>query len=308
MINQTFYLNEEKTATLTTYVLDGEISYHVTRNRPAIIICPGGGYLMTATKEGEAVAASFLQKGVNTFVLRYSTYFKTRMTSLDEIPEVDPSSYYPQPVRQLMQVMHLLHLNAEKWHIDVENIFVMGFSAGGHLALSLGNHWQDPSYTKGLPFIPQNDELKPKGLVVGYPLIEGDSAPYIIANATAGELLAQQTDFIYQCLYQTTSPSADQFAAVDQRNWISANTPPTFIWATGGDKIVDPAVTVDYFQRLRKAHVPAELHFFEQGPHGLALANPLYAKSDAEIDDVVAMWRPLAINWLNRQIEEGKDH
>lgn len=137
VIHKKINLNKQKSATLSTYILDGEISYKVKKKRPAIIICPGGGYLTTATKEGEAVAVEFMSRGYHSFVLRYSTYFKERMVDLTAAPPINKNAKYPQQIIELMEAMHLIKQNAEEWNIDQENIFILGFSAGGHIAASL---------------------------------------------------------------------------------------------------------------------------------------------------------------------------
>ena len=110
-------------------------------------------------------------KGYHTFVLRYSTYFQDRMTDIDIVPKINKSARYPQQVLELMETIHLLHENAEIWQIDTSNIFILGFSAGGHVAATLGNNWKNVTFLEQLSFSPNNDELKPKGIILGYPMI-----------------------------------------------------------------------------------------------------------------------------------------
>jgi len=299
MLHEKIQLNE--TADLYTYVLDGEISHEVNKKRPVMIICPGGGYLMTATKEGEAVAAEFMGRGYHCFVLRYSTYFKERMTDPNEVPPVNEQAQYPVPVIELAEVIHLVNQNAEAWNIDVENIFLMGFSAGGHVVSSLGNMWKNEDFISKLSFTPERNELKPKGLVLGYPMLHGDMSDYIIENDRSSELLKDQTDYIKEVLYGTTSPTKVQIEETDMRNKINPDTPATFIWSLKNDRVLDTKIITQYVNQLMAASIDCEYHLFEQGKHGLSLANELYAKSESDINLDVNLWVELAANWLKFQ-------
>lgn len=297
---ETISLNES--ARLDAYILDAEISYQVTKKRPTIIICPGGGYLLHATKEGEAIAMAFLNQGHHCLVLRYSTYYKKRVTSLEERPEINASATYPQQAIELMTTMKLIHDRADDWMIDVENIFVVGFSAGGHLAATLGTRWHDKDLLQKLPFEIDKALLKPKGLILGYPLLKGDAADYMVANAPDGDLIKYQVDDINRCLFQTENPTREQMADVDILEHIDAHTPPTFLWTTLTDQIVDPLAGLDYIRLLHQAGVSGELHIFEEGQHGLGRADAVSAKTSNDINPSVAQWVPLALTWIANQI------
>lgn len=307
MIHHTINLNAEKTATITSYILDSEISFKVKKKRPAIIICPGGGYLMTATKEGEAVALEFTQKGFHTFVLRYTTYFQERMTDLTDIPQINDNARYPNQILELMETIHLLHVNAEAWQIDIENIFVMGFSAGGHITATLGNYWNNSAMINQLSFSPSEKELKPKGLILGYPMLRGDIEEYINKNTPDNQLIKHQIQYTYNCLFGTNNPTKAQIKSTDMRASLNRETPPTFIWTTRNDLITDSKVTTMYVQTMVKKELECEYHLFEDGPHGLALSNALYARNDEDINPEVALWVPLVVNWISKQLKKEKD-
>lgn len=302
MLHKKMRLNNS--ASLHTYILDGEISYQTKRKRPAIIICPGGGYLMTATKEGEAVAAEFMGRGYHTFVLRYSTYFKERMTDVELIPSINKEAQYPQQVIELAEAMHILHENADEWNIDTGNIFIMGFSAGGHITASLGNQWNKESFTEMLSFMPKGEELRPKGLVLGYPMLHGCSSDYVIQNAHKDELIKHQTRFVEQALFGTNHPTDEQVREVNMMENINEDTPSTFIWSLKNDRVLDTKMITQYVLQLMEHGISCEYHLFEQGEHGLGLANELYATREEEINLDVNMWVDLASNWLKFQMEK----
>lgn len=291
-------------ATLTCYILDPEISYHVTRKRPAMVICPGGGYLTLATKEGEAIAMTYLDQGFNCFVLRYSTYFKTRMTDLEHVPEINHSAHYPQQLLELMISMKLLHDHAQEWMIDTDNIFTIGFSAGGHVCASLATHWNDGKIVNQLPFEVKNRKvLKPKGVVLGYPMLEGDAVSYIKENTPENILLRHQLGYMNDCLFKTAEPSDDMQEKINIISHVTSATPPIFLWMTMTDKVVNPIAGLKLMQALEEKVPGCEAHFFSNGPHGLARADKVYAKNTAEVNDDVAQWIPLAKKWLEKMMQ-----
>ena len=133
-------------ATLEGYILDCELSLGQNLNRPAIVICPGGGYLYCSPREAEPVALRYAAKGFHAFILRYSTGW-------------DAADF--SPLQEVSWVIGYLRENAENWHIDPNKIVTCGFSAGGHLALAAG--------VKG--------ENKPNAMILGYPAVTTPNHP-----------------------------------------------------------------------------------------------------------------------------------
>ena len=109
------------TAKLYTYIRDESPEMEAHR-RPAVVICPGGGYGMTSDREAEPVALKVLEKGFQCFVLRYS---------------VEPVRF-PAALLQLATAVAMVRSRADEWHVNADKIAVCGFSAGGQLAASLG--------------------------------------------------------------------------------------------------------------------------------------------------------------------------
>lgn len=135
-----------RSATLEGYLLNCEITLGQETNRPAVLVCPGGGYAYCSPREGEPVALSYGARGFHTFVLRYST-------------GRDAGGF--RPLKEVSWAIGYIRENAEQWHIDPEKIAVCGFSAGGHLALSSG-------------LLAEN---KPNAMILGYPAASAPNMP-----------------------------------------------------------------------------------------------------------------------------------
>ena len=133
-------------ATLEGYILDCEITYGLEKKRPAIVVCPGGGYLYCSPREGEPVALRYAASGFHAFVLRYSTGW-------------DAGDF--APLKEVSWVIGYIREHAEEWNIDPDKIATCGFSAGGHLAFSAG-------------ILGEN---KPNAMILGYPAASAPNLP-----------------------------------------------------------------------------------------------------------------------------------
>ena len=133
-------------ATLEGYILDCELSLGQSQDRPAVVVCPGGGYLYCSPREAEPVALRYAAKGFHAFILRYSVGW-------------DAAGF--APLEEVSWVIGYLRENAAQWHIDPNKIVTCGFSAGGHLALAAG--------VKG--------ENKPNAMILGYPAVTTPNHP-----------------------------------------------------------------------------------------------------------------------------------
>lgn len=133
-------------ATLEGYILDCEISYGLNKKRPAILVCPGGGYLYCSPREAEPVALRYAAAGFHAFILRYSTRWEAGGFA---------------PLKEVSWAIGHIREHAEEWNVDPEKIAVCGFSAGGHLALASG-------------LLAEN---KPNAMILGYPAASAPNIP-----------------------------------------------------------------------------------------------------------------------------------
>ena len=242
--------------------------------RKAVILCPGGGYEFCSSREAEPVAYQFLAMDCHAFVLNYSV-----------APAVFPAS-----LRQLAAAVALLREKAGEWGIDPDGIYLCGFSAGGHLAASLGTFWQQEFVWKGIA--PQGEMVQPDGLILSYPVISsgefGHRGSFEQLTGAGKENAGALWDFL----------SLEKQAG--------AQVPPVFMWHTYTDGTVPVENALLYAMALRRSGVSLELHIFPEGRHGLALANE---ETDKILDDgrgtyVVSAcqdWIRMAQRWLSER-------
>lgn len=133
-------------ASLEGYLLDCEITLGLEKDRPAVLVCPGGGYVYCSPREGEPVALSYAARGFHAFVLRYST-------------AKDAAGF--TPLEEVSWAIGYIRENAGQWHIAPDKIAVCGFSAGGHLALASG-------------VLAKN---RPNAMILGYPAASAPNIP-----------------------------------------------------------------------------------------------------------------------------------
>lgn len=237
------------------------------QKRPVILICPGGAYRMTSDREAEAIAIRFMSMGYHTAVLRYS---------------VSPARY-PVALHQLAKAVSILRERSEEWFIRPEQIVVMGFSAGGHLAASLGMFWNQGEITNALELAPE--QIRPNGMILCYPVITSGAFGH---EESFRNLLGERYEEL-----------REQMSLEKQ---VSKDTPKTFIWHTFEDTVVVPENSLFFVQAMKKAGIPVEYHLFPEGNHGIGLGNELTANENGRgIVPGCEVWSSLAERWLNRE-------
>lgn len=256
---------EHSEAKLYTYILNNFPEIDNSRQRPTIIICPGGGYEFTSDREAEPIAIKMNAMGFNACVLRYS---------------VRPATF-PTALLELSMAVALIRKNAEQWNIDVNKVIVAGFSAGGHLAASLGVFWNRSFLSESLGI--SNEEIKPNGILLSYPVIT--SGTY----AHKGSFIALLGDNYDTLLHD-----------VSLEKQVSTDTPPTFLWHTYTDHDVPVENSFMFAGALLKNKVPLEMHIYPQGAHGLSLGTEETKGKDDEstLQPEVANWIEMAGLWV----------
>ena len=224
----------------------------------AVIVAPGGGYQFLATNhEGRQVADWLNAVGVSAFVLKY---------------RLGPRYHHPIELGDAQRAIRLVRARAKEYGIRPDRVGMMGFSAGGHLASTAGTHFDggDPSAADPVDRV----SSRPDFLILAYPVISF-TAPYA-HKGSARNLLGDHPD-----------PELLQELSNDLH--VTPQTPPTFLFSTNADTAVPPENSVSFYLALHKAGVPAELHVFENGPHGIGL--------DLS-DPALGEWPTLLRNWL----------
>lgn len=286
--------------TLTTYVLDDSPEMLKGKKRPAVIVCPGGAYLSCSDREGEPVALRFMAMGYHAFVLRYSVYSENRggmMFGGPRNPEAKPWLNHPAPMRDIARAMLELRAHADEWLIDMDRVAICGFSAGAHNCAMYSVYWDKPVMSE--PFGVDNALLKPAACILGYTLSD-----YVFMNDAQtdtddfGRRLFEMSNFAFTGEKQ---PGSDRLTEISPARQVGKNTPPTFLWATAGDRLVPSQHSTLMATALANAGVPFELHIFEEGDHGLALADQSTAMTAGQLNADAAKWMPLCEAWLNKR-------
>ncbi|MGN1261486.1 MAG: alpha/beta hydrolase [Candidatus Enteromonas sp.] len=207
--------------------------------RPAVIVAPGGAYLSNSDREAMPVAARFLAEGFQAFVLHYFT--------------IAQGVAYPEELLELATAVDYVRKHAEEYHVNEDEIFVVGFSAGGHLVGDLAMEWSD---LKRFGF---EGDASVKAIGLGYPVI----------NHRLGHELSHQK------LLEGTDPSEFEAKAdaLDLDLHVNANCPPAFLFATAEDHCVPVQNVLSYASALAKEGIPFALHIFPKGEHGISVAD-----------------------------------
>lgn len=269
MIQQTIHLELAGSlpqACLKTYIIEDSPELKI-KKRPAVIVCPGGGYCFLSDREGEILALQYAAMGYHAAVLQYSV-----------APAVFPTAFL-----ELASAVALLRDKAKEWHIDPEKIIVEGSSAGGHLAAGYGMFWKEDFIAGGIGLEgPDREILRPNGMILNYPVI------------TSGEYAHKES--IMNLLGDRYEELAGRMSLENQ---VNADTPPAFIWHTFTDGCVPVENSLLLVSAMRRAGIPVEFHMYPTGGHGLSLANELTETPEGhEIVPCCQSWITLVKTWL----------
>lgn len=181
-------------AALEGYILDCEITLGQETKRPAIVVCPGGGYLYCSPREAEPVALSYAARGFHAFILHYSVKY-------------DAAGF--APLREVSWVIGYLREHADEWNIDPEKIVTCGFSAGGHLALAAG----------------LMAEHKPNAMILGYPAVELPNLPganFILKLLSGKKETTDEDSAAYSLVSKITKDAPPVFLVATAEDYLTS--------------------------------------------------------------------------------------
>ncbi len=232
--------------------------------RPAVIVVPGGGYAFVSKREGAPIANAFLARGFQVFVLTYSIY---------------PDAGYPRQLIELAAATDYVKKHAKEMNVNANEVFAVGFSAGGHLAADLAVEYASVKQKSGLEL-----DCRPTAIGLGYPVISSKAGH----EDSYEHLLSEYTDEAREELLKT----------LNLEDAVSDDTPPAFIWTTSSDRGVPSLNSLLYATALAKHKIPYELHVYPEGEHGGSACDfeintpaEFFRKNAKWLDDCAAFFR-----------------
>lgn len=247
---------DEDIPTLTLYSVVNPAS-----TGTAVIVAPGGSYTHLAMNhEGRQVANWLNSLGVTAFVLKY---------------RLGPKYHHPVELGDAQRAMRFVRSRAKSLGYKSDRIGFMGFSAGGHLASTIGTHFDNGDSKANDPI--DRVSCRPDFLILAYPVISFVAS--YSHSASAKNLLGPDPDMKVR-------------QELSNELHVTAQTPPTFLFATSTDKVVPVQNSVSFYNALLDAGVPAEMHIFQKGPHGVGLDLA---------DPSLGQWPTLLATWMRQR-------
>jgi acetyl esterase/lipase len=222
----------------------------------AVIVCPGGGYSHLADHEGGPVAEWLNTLGITAFVLKY---------------RVGPRYHHPAPLLDAARAIRTVRARAAEWQLDPNRIGILGFSAGGHLASTIGTHFDGGKVDDAEPI--ERVSSRPDLMILIYPVITMRE----FTHAGSKRMLLGE------------NASEDLVKLLSNDEQVMKETPPAFIVHTADDPGVPVENSLRFAAALRKARVPVEIHVYEHGPHGFGLGSK---------DPILSTWPQRCAEWL----------
>ena len=259
------YLNESDVRVyIDTYVCD------IPKRRDAILVIPGGAYReVCASREGEPVALAFVALGYNAFVLNY------RVGREGDV--------FPKQLIDAGSAMLYIREHAEEFNINANRVFVVGFSAGGHLLASISTMYRFDEAREA--FGDKADRIRPTGAILAYPVTS---------------LLEKTHENSFKNLLGR--PSGEYTDEERERYSVECNLgahiPPLFIWHTAEDKAVPPEGSMRLGYELAKRGLPYKLAMYPYGPHGISLGTAQSATAPEHIQPLASGWVAEADGWM----------
>jgi acetyl esterase/lipase len=238
---------------LTLYPVTGS-----SKVETGVVVCPGGGYVHLAMDhEGRQIAEWLNKLGISAFVLKY---------------RLGPKYHYPVELWDAQRAIRYVRAHAQDYGIRPDRIGIWGFSAGGHLASTTGTHFDrgDPNGSDAI----DKQSSRPDFMILAYPVITFEE-PY----AHLGSMHALLGE----------KPDPELVRSLSNETQVTPETPPTFLFHTTEDKTVPVQNSINFYLALQRAGVPAEMHIYLKGAHGVGLA---------QNDPVLRTWPDRLADWL----------
>lgn len=236
--------------------------------RKAILVIPGGGYeCVSDFVEGEHVAQAFLPYGFNAFVLHYS---------------VGRDKNFPTQLIQATKAIKHIRDHAQEYGINPEELYAVGFSAGGHLCGCLATMWMREEIYQAVPMPYGYNKLK--GAMLIYPVVTGN--PEHSHKGSFCNLLGSD------------NPTAEQLASVSIENLVDENSTPAYIVHGGADDAVPVENSLILATAYSKAKIPFELHIYPKRWHAFGLGNEITCQgADYHMGENISKWVENAVLW-----------
>src|SRR6266567_6173845 len=222
----------------------------------AVIVFPGGGYTHLAEHEGRPVAEWLNSLGITSFVLKY---------------RLGPRYHHPAPLQDAARAIRTVRARATEWNIDPNRVGILGFSAGGHVASTIGTHFDSGKPDASEPI--ERVSSRPDLMILIYPVITMRE----FTHAGSRRMLLGD------------NPSSDLVALLSNEEQVTKETPPAFLVHTANDPAVPVENSLRFAEAMTKAGVPFELNIYERGPHGFGLGGK---------DPILSTWPQRCAEWL----------
>lgn len=262
------YLSEDKIGKLTALTMPvyEEMSPWLNKKKPVMLVIPGGSYMYCSDREGLPVAFKFMAKGYQAFVLNY---------------HVKDQSDYPTSFLDLANAIKHIKDHADEYGIDKNEISILGFSAGGHLAGTYAALIDNEEFQKEMGL--SKEELEIKNLVLGYPALH----------------LKPVVDAVYQ--YKVQDKVGELFKNYkeikDGYTMAHKNMPRTFVFHAIDDDVVPAVLSIEYVNRLLSLGVEVEFYLSSLGGHGFATGDDL-SNYGRGINPRISVWTDLVDQWI----------
>ena len=224
-----------------------------------VVVCPGGGYgALAMDHEGKQVAEYLNGLGISAFVLKY---------------RLGPRYRHPAPLQDAQRALRTVRHRAKEFRVAPNRVGIWGFSAGGHLASTVATHFDAGNTSASDPV--ERMSSRPDFAVLAYPVI------------------SFTTDYVHKGSRRNLlgdTPDEKLMESLSNEKQVTKETPPTFLFHTDADTGVPPENSVLFYLALRKAGVPAEMHIYEKGRHGVGLAPK---------DPILSSWAARLTDWFS---------